>query len=392
MKNIVLLGSTGSIGESTIRVVKSLPGELRVVGLAANRDYGRVLEQSAELGVEHVAISDRAQAVKCSEEAHSSVHVYSGPEGVTALAAMDDVDVVLCAVVGMAGLQPVLAAIERGYDVALATKEVLVAAGNIVTAAAAASGSKLLPVDSEHSAIFQCLGGCAATGESHHAVRRLVLTASGGPFIDRHDVDFDSVSVEEALAHPRWDMGRKISIDSATLMNKGLEILEAHWMFDVPLDKIEVIMHPESIVHSFVEFVDGSMLAQLGVTDMRLTIQYALTYPARVDGGLPGLDLAELGALHFRMPDESRFPCLSMAIEAGRRGGTMPTVLNAVNEVAVENFLEKRISFSGIWALVRKMMDEHQVVDEPSLGDIVAADEWSRRKALEQLGVVSRAD
>ncbi len=392
MKNIVILGSTGSIGESTARVVKALPDELRVVGLAANRDYRRVLEQAAELGAEHVAISDITQAAKCAEEAPAGVHVHPGSDSVTQLAAMDGVDVVLCAVVGMAGLRPVLAAVDRGYDVALATKEVLVSAGSIVTAAAAASGSKLLPVDSEHSAIFQCLGGCAATGEDHHAVRRLVLTASGGPFIDRHDIDFDKVTVEEALAHPKWDMGRKISVDSATLMNKGLEILEARWMFDVPLDRIEVIIHPESIVHSFVEFVDGSMLAQLGVPDMRMAIQYALTYPVRLDGGLPGLDLEELGALHFRMPDESRFPCLSMAIEAGKRGGTMPAVLNAVNEVAVEKFLEKHITFSGIWALVRKVIDEHQVVDEPSLEDIVTADEWARGKALELLGADSRTD
>lgn len=392
MRNIVILGSTGSIGESTIRVVNALRDELRVVGLAANRDYRRLLDQAAELGVRDIAVADENMAAMCAQDAPADLRVHSGHHGVTALASMDDVDMVLCAVVGMAGLKPVLAAVEKGYDVALATKEVLVAAGGIVTAAARRSGSRLLPVDSEHSAIFQCLGGCAATGENHHAVRRLVLTASGGPFVDRPEIDFDKVTVEEALAHPRWDMGRKISIDSATLMNKGLEIIEAHWMFDVPMDGIEVIIHPESIVHSFVEFVDGSMLAQLGHTDMRMAIQYALTYPVRMDGGLPGLDLAELGSLHFRMPDESRFPCLAMAVEAGKRGGTMPAVLNAANEVAVEKFLEKRITFSGIWELVGEVIGDHRVVDKPDLQDIVAADEWSRRKAIELVDRVSGKD
>jgi len=375
MKRVVILGSTGSIGESALRVAEQLPSELSVVGLAAEKNYERLLEQARRFNVSDVALADRAAAEACAASAPAGTRVHRGEDGVLELTGID-CDLVLCAVVGIAGLGPTLAAVRRGIDVALATKEVLVAAGAIVTEAARKHGARLLPVDSEHSAMFQCIdpGGT-------QRVARILLTASGGPFARRKDMDFDKVTVREALAHPRWDMGRKVSVDSATLMNKGLEIMEARWLFGVDLERIEILVHPESIVHSMVEFVDGSVMAQLSVPDMRLAIQYALTYPERLDGGLPKLDLLSVGALHFEKPDRDRFPCLGLAVEAGRRGGTMPAVLNAANEVAVHLFLDGRIPFSGIWRTVQDVMEAHSPVSDPDLRAIVEADSWARRKA-----------
>jgi 1-deoxy-D-xylulose-5-phosphate reductoisomerase len=292
-----------------------------------------------------------------------------------------EADIVLCAVVGTAGLKPAMAAIRNGTDVALATKEILVAAGGIVTAACRRHNSRLLPVDSEHSAIFQCLDG-AGRGQ----VARILLTASGGPFESRPDVDLNTVGVDEALDHPRWNMGKKVTVDSATLMNKGLEIMEAKWLFGVGLDQIDVVVHPESIVHSLVEFVDGSVMAQLSVPDMRFAIQYAFTYPERLHGGLPELDLARMGSLNFRKPDPGRFPCLGLALEAARRGGTMPAVLNAANEVAVHRFLDGRIAFSGIWRTVESTMRKHDVINDPGLEEIIRSDAWARSTAEELSG------
>jgi len=376
MKKIVLLGSSGSIGENALRVVQALSPALKVVGLAVNRNYRRVLEQARQFNVKHVAVADTDMAGMCKARAPAGVKVHQGNAGVEEIAAIEDADIVLCALVGMAGLKPVLSAIRNGTDVALATKEVLVAAGKMVTEACAKHHARLLPVDSEHSAIFQCIqaGG-------HGQVSRLFLTASGGPFASRPEINLDKVTVAEALHHPTWNMGRKVTVDSATLMNKGLEIMEAHWMFDMPVDKIEVVIHPESIVHSLVEFVDGSMMAQLSVPDMRFAIQYALTYPDRVDGGLPQLSLSEIAALHFRKPDEERFPCLRLARESAAIGGTMPAVLNAANEVAVKKFLEGNMAFSGIWRLVEKVMKKHRVVKKPGLDDIIEADTWARSVA-----------
>jgi 1-deoxy-D-xylulose-5-phosphate reductoisomerase len=275
--------------------------------------------------------------------------------------------------------------------VALATKEVLVAAGAIVTEAAARHGGRILPVDSEHSAVFQCLenrgqrsgvrGQKPEAGGQHPEVKRIILTASGGPFALKPDIDFDKVTVSEALRHPRWNMGKKVTVDSATLMNKGLEIMEAHWLFGVPVEKIDVVVHPESIVHSMVEFVDGSVLAQLSLPDMRFAIQYALTYPERVDGRLPALDLAQMGPLHFKEPDEKGFPCLRLAREAARAGGTMPAVLNAANEIAVQKFLDGKTTFSGIGRLVEGVMAQHKVKTKPDWNDMIEADAWARKTA-----------
>jgi len=376
VKRLVILGSTGSIGESAVRVLEALPGRFEVVGLACRTNVERLLEQAAQFNVPAVAVVDPAAAQDCSRRAPAGLKVLEGPAGLEELAGMPGVDIMLCAVVGFAGLKPVLAALGQGTDVALATKEALVAAGPLVTAAAEASGARLLPVDSEHSAVFQCIGL-----HPSRAVSRLIITGSGGPFGDRPDRDLARVTVEEAIAHPRWDMGRKISVDSATLMNKGLEVLEARWLFDMPVDRIDVLIHPESIVHSMVAFVDGTMLAQLNPVDMRYAIQYALTCPERLDGKLPAADLAELGTLTFREPDLTRFPCLRLAREAGLRAGTAPAVLNAANEHAVAAFLEGRVDFPGIWAVVEEVLARHEPLTEPALDDILQTDLWARREA-----------
>jgi 1-deoxy-D-xylulose-5-phosphate reductoisomerase len=376
MKNIVLLGSTGSIGENALKVVEQLSSRLQVVGIAVEKSFVRALEQAKQFGIKRIAVADPVAAEECRLIADSDVEILAGSEGLVQLAAQDGVDIVVSAVVGMAGLAPVLAAVENGTDVALATKEVLVSAGSIVMDACDRTGARLLPVDSEHSAIHQC---GVRRGES--GVKRIVLTASGGPFRDKPDVDFDNVAVEEALNHPNWDMGKKVTIDSATLMNKGLELIEAHWLFGVPIDSLDVVVHPESLIHSFVEFVDGSMLAQLGMPDMRLAIQYALLYPERVDGALPRLDLTEMGSLNFGKPDEDRFPCLRLAREAAIRGGTTPAAMNAANEIAVQAFLDDNVPFSSIWGIVEKVMNSHDPVMKPVLDEIMAADSWAREEA-----------
>lgn len=377
-KRIVILGSTGSIGESALKVVEQLSNRLQVVGLAACRSTGRLFEQAAKFGVRTVAVADPAAASGAAAEAPAGVKVLAGPDGVEALAAMEDADIVLAATVGMSGLKPVLAALARGRNVALATKEVLVAAGELVTGACARTGARLIPVDSEHSAIFQCMGAGAAS-----AVRSIILTASGGPFANKPGVDFDSVTVAEALKHPRWNMGNKVTIDSATMMNKGLELMEARWLFGLPMDRMEVLVHPESIVHSLVQFVDGSVFAQLSLSDMRYAIQYALTWPDRVEGNLPHLDLAAIGRLHFSRPDANRFPCLGLACAASAAGGTMPAVLSAANEIAVERFLAGEMAFAGIWRVVERVMSEHSAVLRPGLDAILDADAWARARTRE---------
>ena len=375
-KRIVILGSTGSIGENALRVAAALPEHLEVVGIASRTNFKRLLEQAQEFNVKHVAVGDADAAAACSRVAPRGTAVLAGEAGVEQLAAMENVQTVVCALVGMAGLKSVMAALHGGTDVALATKEVLVAAGKRVMECAARNQARILPVDSEHSAIFQCLEGHTAA-----SVRRLILTASGGPFASQGNVDFDRVTVADALRHPRWNMGRKVTVDSATLMNKGLEIMEAHWLFGVPYDRIDVVIHPESIVHSMVEFVDGSVLAQMSPPDMRFAIQHALTWPERMDGGLPSLDLAKMGSLHFKSPDLARFPGLGLARQAAITGGTMPSVLNAANEIAVQNFLDGKISFAGIWHTVEAVMSRHHSIAEATLEEIDHADQWSRQEA-----------
>lgn len=376
MKRIVILGSTGSIGESALRVVEALPDRLRVVGLAANRNCERLLEQAEQFNVRHVGVADAIAAAACNPGQGTALH--TGAPGLIELASLPECDLVLCALVGMAGLQPVLAAAAAGRTIALATKEVLVVAGSVVRQACAAHGATILPVDSEHSAIHQCL---AARGAAAQSVRRILLTASGGPFAAQPCFDLATVTPELALDHPRWAMGPKVTVDSATLMNKGLEIMEARWLFDVPVESIEVVLHPESIVHSMVEFEDGSIVAQLSPPDMRHAIQYALTYPDRLDGGLPAWDPTAGAVLNFGSVDEDRFPCLRLAQEAAGEGGTLPAVLNAANEVAVDLFLGGKLRFPGIWELVGRVMDEHGTRANPDLAAILEADQWARERA-----------
>jgi len=378
MKRLVILGSTGSIGENALRVVAALPERLKVVGLAANRNYRRLAEQARQFAVPAVAVADREGARRFAQQAPSGLRLFVGPEGVAELAGAVEADLVVCAMVGMSGLVPVLNALKSGKDVALATKEVLVAAGGLVMQCASSRRRRILPVDSEHSAIFQCLEG----REPRH-LRRLILTASGGPFAFREDIDLDRVAVAQALAHPTWRMGRKVTIDSATLMNKGLEIMEARWLFDVPPSRIDVLLHPESVVHSLVEFVDGVVLAQLSVPDMRFAIQYALLHPERADGSLPSVDLGRIGTLRFKEPDSGRFPCLRLAREVAEAGGTLPAVFSAANEVAVQKFLDGEISFSGIWRLVARVTERHASQPADSLEAVLEADEWARRTAAE---------
>ena len=399
-KRIVILGSTGSIGENALRIVDECPGRFRVAGLAAGSNDARLAEQAARFGVPRVALADPAAARRAADALGGAAAVGAGPDAVRELAASPDADLVLCAMVGMAALRPVLAAIDAGHDVALATKEVLVAAGGLVTARAREKGVNLLPVDSEHSAIFQALAdarrlpacvrgraGAAGPGVREPAepgIERLWLTASGGPFFFHPEIDFAAVTPAMALNHPRWKMGPKVTIDSATMMNKGLEILEARWLFDIPADRIGVLVHPESIVHSLVEFTDGAQLAQLGMPDMRLPIQYAMTWPDRApNAALPRLDLAATGALRFHAPDPARFPCLGLAREAAARGDLATCAMNAANEVAVAAFLAGLIPFPRIWETVGRIVaDAPSRADAaPSLDEILAADAQARAAA-----------
>lgn len=372
-KNVVVLGSTGSIGESSLKVARDLPGRMRLVGLAANRSADALAAQIAEFGIKEACLCDASGLDRVRAAVPGDVALRSGEDGLVELATLPEADLVLVAIVGVAGLRPALAAIEAGKDIAVASKEILVMAGEAVMSAARRKGVKVLPVDSEHNAIFQCL-----EGRSSDEVSRLILTASGGPFRTLAAGELSGVTVAQALRHPTWEMGRKITIDSATLFNKGLEMIEARWLFDVGMDRVDVVVHPQSIVHSMVEFVDGSVLAQLSTTDMCFPIQYAVTWPERVPNRLPPLDFAKLARLDFEAPRWEDFPALRLAKEAGSAGGTLPAVLNAANEIAVAAFLEGRLSFPGIWNTVEETMVRHRGLPHPSLEEIVAADVWAR--------------
>ncbi len=376
MTNVVLLGSTGSIGTSTIKVAEDLPDRIRLLGLAAGSNAELLLKQTRKYHPAAISISNPEKAAELRTMLGSDTEVCSGEEGLLKLATMPGADIVLIAIVGTAGLKPALAAIRAGKDIAVASKEILVMAGEIVMRSAREQGVRVLAVDSEHSAIFQCLDG-----KPPGSVRKLWLTASGGPFRSTPAAEFPAITVERALKHPSWVMGRKITIDSATLFNKGLEMIEARWLFDVEIGRVGVVVHPQSIVHSLVEFVDGSMLAQLSTPDMCLPIQYALTYPERVTSDRVQTNLAKLGTLTFEEPDPARFPALTLARKAGEVGGTLPAVLNAANEVAVEAFVNRKISFPQISETVRQVMDRHQLISHPELEQILEADAWARREA-----------
>jgi 1-deoxy-D-xylulose-5-phosphate reductoisomerase len=381
-RRVILLGATGSIGSSAIKVAETIPDRMQIVGMAANRNGRRLAQAANRSRPEAICLVDAAYLDELRSCLDYSPEILTGETGLETLARMGGADLVLVAIVGTSGLRPALAAIEAGKDLAVASKEILVMAGETVMTQASHKGIKVLPVDSEHNAIFQCL-----EGKPKHEISSLILTASGGPFRKLSSDRLASVTVADALNHPTWKMGRKISIDSATLFNKGLEMIEARWLFDIPIGQVQVLVHPQSIVHSMVEFVDGSLLAQLSHSDMCFPIQYAVTWPERVPNALKPLRLAELGRLEFEEPRYDDFPALRLARQAGETGGTMPAVLNAANEIAVEAFLEGRITFPRIWSLVEESMNRSDNFARPSLDDIIHADGQARdlvRGALAQ--------
>jgi 1-deoxy-D-xylulose-5-phosphate reductoisomerase len=372
-RRVVILGATGSIGQSAAKVARDIPDRMEIVGLSGNRNLARLEALAAEFPGAALCTTCPRTAIPPALESRVA---HRGEQGLVDLATHPDADLILIAIIGTGGLNPALAAIEAGKDIALASKEILVMAGQIVMEAARRKGVKVLPIDSEHNAIFQCLEGRDAT-----EVQRLILTASGGPFRKLPAAELPSVTREQALRHPTWNMGEKITIDSATLFNKGLEMIEARWLFGVEMARVDVVVHPQSIIHSMVEFVDGSILAQLSHSDMCFPIQYAVTWPQRVPNSLRPLDFAQLARLDFEAPRRQDFPALDLAREAGERGGTLPAVLNAANEVAVAAFLASRIPFPRIWETVAHVMHTHPAVAEPSLDDILEADREARAAA-----------
>lgn len=384
MKGVSILGSTGSIGCNTLKVVRHL-GDIRVTAMAAGRNMAKFAEQIAEFKPDLVSCTDEICAEQLERELHErnvpAPKIELGEGGLVNVATHPEAETVVSATVGAVGFVPTLRAIEAGKRIALANKETLVMAGELMTEAARRSGAEILPVDSEHNAIHQCL-----RGERRDEVKRLILTASGGPFRTKTKEEIARATREEALNHPNWKMGEKITIDSATLMNKGLEVIEAKWLFGFEADQISVIVHPQSVVHSMVEMVDGSIIAQLGVTDMKHPIQYALTWPDRKPNVLEPLNIGKLSELTFEEPDLERFPCLGLAYEALKAGGTMPAVLNAANEVAVQAFLDGKISLDRIAVINESVMREHTPTAANSLEDVVAADEWARMRGIIKLG------
>jgi 1-deoxy-D-xylulose-5-phosphate reductoisomerase len=364
---LAVLGSTGSIGRQTLEVVRAMPGKFQIVGLAAGKSVDLLTEQINEFKPRFVYHRDKKALLANTEYEFMALEE---------IACHPEVDTVVIATSGKSGLSPTLAAIKAGKKIALANKETLVMAGEIITEKTKVSSAKILPIDSEHSAIWQCLSG------ERQKAARIILTASGGPFLHYTPAQLEEVTSEQALKHPSWRMGKKVTIDSATLMNKGLEVIEAHWLFNIPIDNIEVLIHPQSIVHSMVEFIDGSTKAQLSQPDMRLPIQYALSYPERfLNPQLPRLDWSQIRSLTFEQPDFDTFPCLRLAIEAGREGGTYLIVLCAADEVAVELFLSRRIKFTDIAYLIEKTLEQHEVIANPTLEEIIATDTWAREKA-----------
>jgi 1-deoxy-D-xylulose-5-phosphate reductoisomerase len=376
MKNIAIIGSTGSIGASTLQIVRTHPGLFRVRALAAKKNVEILAAQAREFRPEMVCLYDAALLPELKRRlAGLNVKITSGPEGLIEASTLDSAEIILFALVGAVGLEPLFAALEAKKTLAIANKEPLVIAGGLLMKEAKRLNVDVLPIDSEHSGLWQCL-----EGRKGISIKKLILTSSGGPFRGRK-TGFAEIKPKQALKHPKWKMGPKITIDSATLMNKGLEVIEAVNLFGMPPEKVEVLIHPEAIIHAMVEFVDGSHLAHLGITDMRLPIQYALSYPERLVNHLPTLDFAKLQSCHFETPDRKRFPCLELGYEAAKTGGTLPAVLNAANEIAVEAFLNKEIAFTKIPKMIEKIMAQHRPVKNPRLADYLEADRWARQKA-----------
>src|SRR5437879_4286526 len=375
-KRVVILGATGSIGDSALKVARDIPERVEIVGLAANSNAEKLAAAANEVRPESVCLVDTTRIDMLRKALEYQPRIFAGEKGLREIARLTNAEMVLVAIVGTGGLRPALAAIEAGKDLAVASKEILVMAGEIVLREARDNDVQVLPVDSEHNAIFQCL-----EGKSSLDVRRIILTASGGPFRETPGKDFDSIIPEQALMHPTWNMGPKITIDSATLFNKGLEMIEAHWLFGVEMKRVEVVIHPQSIVHSMVEFADGSTLAQLSYSNMCFPIQYAVTWPHRVPNSLPPLDFSKLSRLEFFTPRYDDFPALKLARRAGKTGGTLPAVMNAANEIAVAGFLDRQVRFPDIWQIVEEVMNRHTSVAHPDLDAILHADQWARNEA-----------
>jgi len=382
MKNIAVLGSSGSIGRNALDVVRRFPREFRVASLGVQSNIDVLKQQIKEFHITKVSVTDKSAALKLEKESLRGVTVLSGNAGMEELCKDPSVDGIIMAVSGAEALAPLLASIEYGKTIALANKEALVMAGPLIMKKARKSGAVIIPVDSEQSAIWQCL-----RGEEEKALRTIYLTASGGPFLGWDKKKLQTVSTEEVLCHPRWKMGRKITVDSATLMNKGLELLEAMYLFDVSADTIEVLIHPEAIIHSMTEFIDGVIMAQLSATDMRIPIQYAMTFPQRCNSTLERLDFCKLGTMHFEKPDVKNFPCLRLAYWVAKEGGTLPCVLNAANEVCVSDFLNKRLKFSAIPRVIEKVLMKHRNNRDPKFSDIMSADAWARAEAVKLLSL-----
>ncbi|MBP1762274.1 MAG: 1-deoxy-D-xylulose 5-phosphate reductoisomerase [Firmicutes bacterium] len=378
MKKITLLGSTGSIGVNALDVLDKNPKKFKVVALTAGRNIRLLAKQILKFHPKIVAVQSRQDAERLHQilGVKNNIPILYDETGIEEVASYPSSDIVLSAISGAAGLKPTLSAIEAGKDIALANKETMVVAGHIVTKKARQKNIKILPVDSEHSAIFQCLAG-----QRPENLRRIILTASGGPFYNLSKADLKKVTLAQALKHPRWEMGRKITIDSASLMNKGLEVIEAKWLFNLDIAHIDVLIHPQSVVHSLIELLDGSVLAQLGIADMRIPIAYAFAYPDRMTNELPLLNMAKTGPLEFHQPDMNKFPCLELAYEAGRSGGTAPVVLNAANEVAVAAFIENKICFNDLAKVIEKVLHKHHTASDPSLGNILGIDGEARMQA-----------
>ncbi|MBW7886901.1 MAG: 1-deoxy-D-xylulose-5-phosphate reductoisomerase [Bacteroidetes bacterium] len=380
MKKLAILGSTGSIGKQTLEVIENFPKEFQATYLSANNNIDLLKQQIQKFRPKAVVILDEQCAKSLTKEFGGTTKILSGEQALQEIVQQDDVDIVVSSLVGFAGLKPTIKAIEAKKKIALANKETLVVAGEIMIPLAEKHNIELLPVDSEHSAIFQCL-----VGELPNKIEKIILTASGGPFRNHSLKELETVTIADALNHPNWKMGNKITIDSATLMNKGLEVIEAHWLFGVRAEKIDVVVHPQSIIHSMVEFVDGSIKAQLGAPDMKIPIQYALTYPSRAQAQWPRVNFSKLKEMTFFEPDTKRFPCLELAYSALRSGGTIPAVMNAANEIAVANFLTGKITFNDIPRIIRNVMEQHSSEKQPTLDAIFDADTWARRKALEYI-------
>ncbi len=373
MKKVLILGSTGSIGINTLNVIRNFPGKFKVAALTVNKNTVMLKKQIEEFNPETIVVKDEKSAEKLKKEINTKIKILSGEEGLCEAAAEADYDILVGAMVGFAGLAPTIEAIKRGKRIALANKETLVVAGELITKLCKKYKAELIPIDSEHSAIFQCL-----VGEKHSEIEKLILTASGGPFLNRDIKTLEHVTIEEALNHPNWKMGNKITIDSASLMNKGLEVIEAHWLFGLSRDKIDVVVHPQSIIHSMVQFVDGSIKAQMGLPDMKLPIQYALTFPERFENNFPRTNIPKIGQLTFHEPDTKKFECLKLAYNVLEVQGTAPCILNAANEIAVDKFLEGKIKFSYIPKLINKALDKMENHKSPDLQTIIECDKLTR--------------